>query len=186
MAAGYLLGRFKKLRLALVVGSALASEDVRKQGATLLARGPMGLAEPMAKKAGKSISSQLLEAGKSAAVGAAGSRIGGLSDRLNERTSALQGNGASGDEPEDEADEPEDEYDEPADEAEDEPEDEPEDEDEAEDEPEDEYDEEPAEDEEPEDEEPAEDEDLADEDDEEPMPKQRSPRRRRTSSPAGR
>jgi len=178
MAAGYLLGRFKKLRMALVVGSALASEDVRKQGATLLKHGPLGAAEPIAKKAGKTLSSQLLEAGKSAAVGAAGSRIGSLTDRLNERATALQGNGASKGEPEDEYDEPEDEYDEPVDEEaeEDEPVDEEAEEDEPEDEPEDEYDEEPPE-----------DEDLAEEpEDEEPPPKKRSPRRRRTTSPAGR
>ena len=173
MAAGYVLGRFKKLRLALMVGAAMANEDVRNQTATLLMRGPAGLAAPVAAKAGKNLSSQLMEAGKTAAVSAAGSRIGALTDRLSDKTNALQGNdGSPPDEDEEEPDdgyteEDEAEYDDEAEEDEEEPEDEYEDEpeEEQEEEPEDEYDEEPA---------------------EEPVPKQRSPRRRRSAAPAGR
>ena len=161
MAAGYLLGRFKKLRLALVVGSALASEDVRSRGATLLLRGPVGLAQPVA----GSLSRQLVQAGKGAALGAAGSRIGGLSDRINARTQSLRG-----EEPEDA-----DEYDE------EEPEDEPVD-DEYDDE--EEGDSEEFEDESDEDEPEDESDEL--EDEPEDIPQQRSSRRSRAAAPVGR
>ena len=162
MAAGYLLGRFKKLRLAIIVGSALASDDVRSRGATLLMRGPVGLAEPAVRKVGKSVGSQLMESGRSAAVGAASSRIGGLSDRLSARTSALRGDEDAeleDDAPEDDASEDED-FEDDALEDEDF-------EDDADEESEFEDDDEP-------------------EDEDEPIPAQRSPRRRRSSSPAGR
>jgi hypothetical protein len=159
VAAGYLLGRFKKLRLALVVGSALAHEDVRQAGADLLTRGPTGM---VTSTAGRTIAGQLVKAGRSAAVGAAGSRIGGLSDRLSQRTATLRGQEPDEDEEELE-DEPEEELDDEYDD--DEPDEEPENED-FDAEPDDEYDE---------------DDDQSDE-----IPPQRSPRRQRTATPGGR
>jgi hypothetical protein len=173
MAAGYLLGRFKKLRLALIVGSALASDDVRSQGATLLAKGPVGLAQPAVRKAGKGIAAQLVDAGKSAAVGAAGARIGGLSERLSARTDALQGNSMKDEAEEEPDDDLVDESDEPEDESYDEAE-EDEDLEEEDDDLDDEYDEEDPEDED------------EDEDDVDSVPQQRSPRRRRATAPTGR
>lgn len=173
VTAGYLLGRFKKLRLAIIVGSALANEDIRKSGADLLTRGPTGM---VASTAGKTLASQLAQAGKSAVLGAAGSRIGGLSDRLNERTASLRGEDVNDEDVDDEPDESEDEAeDEPEHELDDEYDDEElEDEDE---EPVDEDDDEPVDDEE--------DEDVYDEDSDE-IPPQRSPRRQRTATPGGR
>ena len=162
VTAGYVLGRMHKLKLALIVGSALANRKLISGQVDKLTDaagiGPLG--------------EQLVSAGRKAALGAVSNRIDSFSDKLAERTSAL--NGVASDEDEDEGEEePEDEYDEPA-EDEEEPEDEvPEDEYEEEEEPaedeeepEDEYEEEPAEDEEEEEDEPvAEDEEY--EDDEE-------------------
>jgi hypothetical protein len=178
VTAGYLLGRMHKLKLALIVGSAIANRKLVSSQVDKLTDaagiGPLG--------------EQLVSAGRKAAIGAVSSRIDSLSDRIAERTSALGGSEDDeddedeGEEDEDEGeeepeDEDEDEYEEPA-EDEEEPEDEyeeeePAEEEEEEGEPEDEYDEEPAEEEdeeeeaEPEDEdeyeEPAEDEEYEEE-----------------------
>ena len=139
VTAGYVLGRMHKLKLALIVGSALANRKLVSAQVDKLTDaagvGPLG--------------EQLVSAGRKAAIGAISNRIDGISDRIAERTSQLSGSASDEDE-----DEPEDEYEEeePA---------------EDEEEPEDEYEEEePAEDEEEEEEEPvAEDEEF--EDDEE-------------------
>jgi hypothetical protein len=94
LVAGYVLGRFKKLRLALIVGSALANDDVRSKGLGMLAQGGKGLtATPEARKLTQQISTQLVEAGKTAAVSVAASRIDKFSDSLRQRTSNLQGSG---------------------------------------------------------------------------------------------
>ena len=144
VTAGYVLGRMHKLKLALIVGSALANRKLVSAQVDKLTDaagvGPLG--------------EQLVSAGRKAALGAVSSRIDSISDRIAERTDRL--NGSPVDEDEDE-EEPEDEYEdeEPA-EDEEVPEDEYEDEEPAEDEevPEDEEEEEPvAEDEEFEDEE---------------------------------
>lgn len=175
MAAGYVLGRFKKLRLALIVGSAMANKNVRASGLGLLQQGTKGLrGSPDALRISDQIKSRLIASGRAAAVGVAASGIDRLSDRLHERSDAIRPHAADEDEYDegDEADEaedlePEDEYD---DEPEDEAEDEPEDEDEPDDEP---ADEEPGDDyDEDEDEEP-----------DEPRHQHRSPRRRRAAAP---
>ena len=140
VTAGYLLGRTKKLKLALIVGSAIANRKLVS-----------GQVDKLTDAAGVGpLGEQLVGVGRKAALGAVSSRIDSLSDRIAERTNRLNG---FEDEPEGESeDEPQDEYeDEPADDEE---------------QPEDEYDEEPAEDEEPVDEydeEPAEDEEYEDE-----------------------
>ena len=154
VTAGYVLGRMHKLKLALIVGSALANRKLISGQVDKLTDaagiGPLG--------------EQLVSAGRKAALGAVSNRIDSFSDKLAERTSAL--NGVASDEDEGEGEEePEDEYDEPA-EDEEEPEDEePEDEYEEEEEPAEDEEEEAPEDEYEEEEEPAEDEEF--EDDEE-------------------
>ena len=95
VAAGYVLGRFKKMRMALIVGSALANRNVRAAGMDLI-RGPDGGGER----------SPLVEAGRTALIGAAASRMNRISDRLHERSTAL-----SGSEDDNRSDEAEDEYD---------------------------------------------------------------------------
>src|SRR4051812_23391951 len=127
VAAGYFLGRFKKLRLALMVGSALANKNVRSSGLGMLHQGTKTLtSSPEAKKLTEQITSQLMEAGKAAAVTAAASRIDKLSDKLNERSSGLRGMASmptspesedqADEQPDDQADEqPQDQADEQAD-----------------------------------------------------------------------
>jgi hypothetical protein len=138
VTAGYLLGRTRKLKLALIVGSAIANRKL-----------VAGQVDKLTDAAGVGpLGEQLVSAGRKAAIGAVSSRIDSLSDRLAEHTNRLNG---FEDAPEDE---PEDEY-----------EDEPADDQPADDQPEDEYDEEPVE-EEPVDEyedEPAEGEEYEDE-----------------------
>ncbi|MGH3362150.1 MAG: hypothetical protein ACRDOM_06795 [Nocardioides sp.] len=143
VGAGYLLGRMHKLKLAFIVGSALANRKLVTAQVDKLTDaagvGPLG--------------EQLVGAGRKAALGAVSSRIDAISDKVAARTDRL--NGYSED---DDADEDTDEAaDESTDDEADEPdEDEPAEEDEA---PEDEYDdEEPAEDDEPVDEDEDEDE----------------------------
>jgi hypothetical protein len=121
VAAGYVLGRFRKMRLALIVGSALANRNVRAAGMDLL-RGKS--------EAGGRISSPILDMGRSALVGAASTSMNRISDRLHERSVALGGvveedEERSDEEPLDEDEEEfEDEDEEPEDEYEDEEEDE--------------------------------------------------------------
>lgn len=163
VAAGYVLGRFHKLKFAFIVGSALANKKVRGSAFALLQQGSDRMrSSPEVSGLGEQITGQLVDAGKSAALAAASSRMDALSDRLAERSESLRGPStddepegydedrdepADTDEFEDEDDqrrddEPDDEYgDEPDDEydddlgPDDEDEQEPDDEDEPEDEP---------------------------------------------------
>ena len=116
VAAGYLLGRAKKMRMALLVGSAMANRNVRAAGMDLI-RGSTGDREP----------SPLLDAGRSAVIAAASTSMNRLSDRLHERRAALVGEDPDQDEDEGEPESEEDEEfdDEPVDDEEldDEPED---------------------------------------------------------------
>jgi hypothetical protein len=121
VATGYVLGRFRKMRLALIVGSALANRNVRAAGMDFI-RG----------QSGGRTTSPIVDAGRSAVIAAASTSMDRLSDRLHERRAALGGV----EEPEadeDYDDEPLDEDEEPADEDEDFDEEEDEDLDEAED-----------------------------------------------------
>jgi hypothetical protein len=240
VAAGYLLGRFKKLRLAVLVGTAMASPKFRSAAVGLIQdRIPGGA---VVGTVGKDVGGKLLDAGKAAATSVLASRIDDFTESLAHRSENLR-KGPNGqasksragdvedkqsaeapddeayeDEENDVAEEPEDEYEREDSDAAEEPEDEYEDEqdDEAE-EPEDEYeqedsdaaeeqdeyeDEQDDEAEEPEDEYEQENSDAAEEPvdegtqgaedeesfDEEPEeePVTRSPRRRRSASPAGR
>src|SRR3954454_17307846 len=84
VTAGYVFGRFKKLRLAVIVGSALASDKVRNTAKDYLShRIPGGL---VGRTVTTQVGSKLAEAGKTAAMSAAASGIGALSDRLAART----------------------------------------------------------------------------------------------------
>ena len=161
VAAGYALGRFKKLRLAVLVATAMSSPKLRSAAVDMIqSRLPGGtVVGPLTKEVG----GKLFDAGKTAATSVVASRIGTLSESLAERSGNLrkdapgeQAGKSRADEAEDdrEAEQPEDEYEEQEGEEAEEPEDEYE-EQEAEEaeEPEDEYEEQEAEEaEEPEDE----------------------------------
>jgi hypothetical protein len=186
VAAGYLFGRFKKLRLAMMVGTALASDNVRKSAVGLVQNGVGGMTADGAGKLAGTAGSKMLDAGRGAVVSAAATRLERISDRLAERTEALDGrspSGADDDEPED----VEDEYDESEESEESE---EPEESEDA-DEPEDEYEESDESEDADEDDQPDEDvsdeyeDDEEDEDDEDSAPPRRTrARRSRALAPA--
>jgi hypothetical protein len=164
VAAGYVLGRFKKLRLAVIVASAMSNPKVRSAAVGMIQERIPGGA--VVGTLTKGVGGKLVDAGKTAATSIVASRIDTLSESLADRSQNLRKGTPDGqsrksrpDEPgdgrapedeaydEDEADaaeEPEDEYDEDEADAAEEPEDEY-DEDEADaEEPEDEYDEDEA------------------------------------------
>jgi hypothetical protein len=117
VAAGYVLGRFKKLRLAVMVSSALANDNVRQ-----------GLVNAVKQRSGRfsstsaggtltqQVGSKLVDAGKAAAMTVAASRVDALSDRLAARSGSLRGGdredageedrGPEGEKPRDEVHEP--------------------------------------------------------------------------------
>ena len=217
VAAGYALGRFKKLRLAILVGSAMSSPKFRSAAVGMIEdRLPGG---PVVGTLTKEVGGKLINVGKTAATSIVAARIDSLSQSLADRSQNLrkgapdQADKSEGEEPEDdyeeqEGEEPEaeavDEYEEqegeepegeePEDEAVDEYEEqegeEPEGE-EPEDEAVDEYEEQEGEESEEGEAEELEDQSVQAEDeasgDEEPEePVARSPRRRRSASPASR
>jgi cobalamin biosynthesis protein CobT len=210
VAAGYVLGRFKKLRLAVIVASAMSSPKVRSAAVGMIQERIPGGA--MVGTLTKGVGGKLVDAGKTAATSIVASRIDTLSQSLADRSQNLrkgtpdgQSRKSRADEPgdgrapeeeaydeeeSDAAEEPEDEYDEEESDATEEPEDEyDEEERDATEEPEDEYDEEESNaTEEPEDEgaqTTADDDESPVEEPEEPRVA-RSPRRPRSASPAGR
>ena len=97
VTAGYVLGRMHKLKLALIVGSAIANRNLVSAQLDKITDaagvGPLG--------------EQLVSAGRKAALGAVSNRIDSISDRIAERTDRLNGSAVDEDE-----DEPEDEYEE--------------------------------------------------------------------------
>jgi hypothetical protein len=219
VAAGYVLGRFKKLRMAVLVGSAMSSPKFRNAAAEMIqSRIPGGA---VVGGLTRELGGKLVGVGKTAATSIVASRIDALSQNLADRSENLRKGSPDGkapkpgaddsaedrgaEEPEDEFEEQEDEEAEPEDEFEEqedeeaEPEDESEEQEDEEAEPEDEYEEQEDEEAEPEDEYQEQEDDEAeqpeDQDaqadstsrDEEPEePVARSPRRRRSASPAGR
>ena len=124
VASGYLLGRTKKLKLAITVGSMLAGQRISTSPQGLLKQGQELLDKnPELQKLQEQITGRLFDAAKSAALTTATSRLELLS-------SSLRGGGGGGDDADEAEDEPEDEYEdeESEEESEEEPEDEPEDE----------------------------------------------------------
>src|SRR5215218_3785147 len=196
VAAGYALGRFKKLRLAILVGSAMSSPKFRSAAVGMIEdRLPGG---PVVGTLTKEVGGKLINVGKTAATSIVAARIDSLSQSLADRSQNLrkgapdQADKSEGEEPEDEYEEQEGE--EPEAEAVDEDEEqegeEPEGE-EPEDEAVDEYEEQEGEESEEGEAEELEDQSVQAEDeasgDEEPEePVARSPRRRRSASPASR
>jgi hypothetical protein len=165
MAVAYVLGRFRKLRTAVLVGSALANENVREQGRELVQQGTDRIASSPEGQQIASNSTRLIDIARNVAITTIAARMDDISDRLAKRGESLQAlqqqaTGASpvkGRESSDrsqaepeEGEQPEDEYEE--EEGEEQPEDEYDEEEEGEEQPEDEYDEEEEGEEQPEDE----------------------------------
>ena len=100
VASGYLLGRTKKLRLAITVGSMLAGQRVATNPQALLAQGAkLADKNPELKKLQEQVTGQLLNAARAAALTTATSRLEAVTKQLNA--------GPSEEEPEDEYEEDE-------------------------------------------------------------------------------
>ncbi|HKX14003.1 MAG TPA: hypothetical protein VJN19_02345 [Propionibacteriaceae bacterium] len=88
VAAGYVLGRFKKLRLAVLVASAMASPKFRSAAAGLIQdRIPGGV---IVGGLTKEVGGRLLDAGKAAATTVVAARIDTLSQNLADRSENLR------------------------------------------------------------------------------------------------
>jgi outer membrane biosynthesis protein TonB len=176
--AGYMLGRTKKMRLALTLAGAVAGNKLRDDSQRDELLGSLGgmreslLSSPEVKRLTNEVTGKLVDAGKAAAMAAASRGIDSLNSTLQAQTDRLQPTLSR-----DEDEEPEDQTEEPAEDQTEEP---------AEDEAEDEA-EEPAEDEaeepaEDEAEEPAEDEAEEPAEDEAEEPAEEEPKPARTRS----
>jgi hypothetical protein len=156
VAAGYALGRFKKLRLAVLVATAMSSPKFRNAAVGLIQdRIPGGA---VVGGLTKGVGGKLVDAGKTAATSIVASRVDSLSQSLADRSQNLRKGAPGGQAGKSRADEPADDgapeeeaYDEEESDVAEEPEDEAQDE-EPEDEAQDEEPEDEAQDEEPEDE----------------------------------
>lgn len=90
VGVGYLLGRTRKMRLALTLAGIGAGGRLRGGPAGLVQQGSKLLgSSPELKTLGETVRGRLVDAGKTAAVTAASSQIDALSDRLQERTRSL-------------------------------------------------------------------------------------------------
>jgi hypothetical protein len=91
VAAGYLLGRRRKLRLAAVLALAGAASRLRKgEGGGLLQQGLKMLNSPELEEITGRLRGDLMEVGKAAATAATSNKINALSDRLHERAEGLR------------------------------------------------------------------------------------------------
>jgi hypothetical protein len=141
VVAGYVLGRRRKLRLALALGAAASTGKVGMGAGALMRRGSkalgssgaLGKVTPELSEITGMIRGELLDAGKSAAAAAVSGRLDKLTDRLHDRAELIRSPRHEGDEEDEEFDE----RDEPREDVEDEEDEdlEPEDEEEEEDEP---------------------------------------------------
>lgn len=113
LLGGYLLGRTKRMKTALMVAGALATRGVRgeSQGSGLLG-GTLGgvtdsvLKSPELKRLRGEVTGKLVGAGKAAALAAATRRIDSLSSGLQDRTERLRGKQQPADESAEEPEEP--------------------------------------------------------------------------------
>lgn len=108
VASGYLLGRTKKAKLALVVGSYLAGRRLGLAPGQVLSQGLGRLQQaPQLQELSDQVRGELLTAGRAAVTAAANRRLTGLADTLRDRTDALAGAGRRDDDhdgtPEEEA-----------------------------------------------------------------------------------
>ncbi|MBV9025626.1 MAG: hypothetical protein JO362_17945 [Streptomycetaceae bacterium] len=88
LTGGYFLGRYHKIRWAMALASAVAGKRLRSQA------GEMGSgllqSSPELNRLAADIREDVLSAGKTVAVAAAGNRINALSDKMQDRADALR------------------------------------------------------------------------------------------------
>jgi hypothetical protein len=90
VAAGYVLGRFHKLKWAVALGTMAGRKKLAGQQSALLGKGAKLLGSSDLGPVTQELRGQLLEAGKAAAVTAVSSKINSLSDSLQERSQTLR------------------------------------------------------------------------------------------------
>src|SRR4051794_33077877 len=91
VASGYLLGRTKKLRLAITIGSMLAGQRIATSPQGLLKQGSELLEKnPELQKLQEQVTEKLFEAAKAAAIATATSRLESLSQSLREQSAKPQ------------------------------------------------------------------------------------------------
>ncbi|WP_406410022.1 hypothetical protein OG923_15465 [Streptomyces halstedii] len=101
VAGGYVLGRTKKAKLALALGSLVAGRRLGLNPQDLLTQGFKKVTElPQFQELSVEVKGQLLTAARTAATAMANRRIEGLVDSLRERTEGLRGPGEAKDEDE--------------------------------------------------------------------------------------
>ena len=117
VAAGYLLGRTKKLKLAITVGSVLAGQRISTNPQKLL-KGASSLVQnnPALSALQTELRGRAFDAAKGAAVSVATSRIDKLTDTLRTRGEKKRADKEAPAESEEAAEEPEDQYEEAGDE----------------------------------------------------------------------
>ncbi|MEU1889923.1 histone protein [Streptomyces pristinaespiralis] len=120
VAGGYVLGRTKKGRMALAVGTYLAGRRTGLDPQKLMAQGMKTLKDaPQLAGLGDQVRGELLDAGRQALAATADRKMAGLADALHERTMRLEGREEAdekdqrGTEAADRADEPEADQEEP-------------------------------------------------------------------------
>src|ERR1700712_3875790 len=87
---GYLLGRTKRMKLAIMLGGALAGKKISTDPAALLGQATKLVnASPELQKLDAAVRGRLLEAGKDAALAVASSRMEALTDSLVDRVENL-------------------------------------------------------------------------------------------------
>ncbi|MGH3746654.1 MAG: hypothetical protein ACRDT8_04560 [Micromonosporaceae bacterium] len=91
MVAGYVLGRSRKLKLAITVGGLIAGRKVKLNPQDLLAAGnKLADSSPELRKLTGEVRERLLDAARKAAVAAAASKIDSLGENLSKRAAQLQ------------------------------------------------------------------------------------------------
>ena len=94
VAAGYALGRFKKLKLAVLVATAMTSPKFRNAAFGLIENRIPGGA--IVGTLGKEVGGKLLDAGKTAATSVVASRIDSLSENLAGRSKTMRDGAPNG------------------------------------------------------------------------------------------
>ncbi|HEY2578014.1 MAG TPA: hypothetical protein VGI74_17050 [Streptosporangiaceae bacterium] len=105
VAAGYVLGRFHKVKWAVAVAALGAGKRLPGIQGELLDRGKKLLSSTSASSTlTGEVRSHLVQAGKSAALTAVSNRIDSISDGLHERTETMRGDNEPGQSTDDQAD----------------------------------------------------------------------------------
>lgn len=98
VAAGYVLGRTRKGKLALTVASVVVGRRLILSPQDLLIRGVRTLRDsPRFGQLSEQVRDQLLHSGRSALTTAADSKLDSLTDALQQRTRTLTGDGGAKD-----------------------------------------------------------------------------------------